>query len=315
MIENFTMQSKQRTVKNKVRFVGKGIHTGQLSNIIVGPAPTDSGIVFKRTDISSKNNATVQAIHTNVCSTYYCTELSNEDQISVLTVEHLLAAILGLNIDNAEILIDGPEVPILDGSSKIFFDGLKDAGTTEQNNTKKFIKITKPIRVSNNASYASFMPYEALFVDAQIDFSHERIGVQRMETIIDQNTFQSEIVSSRTFGFLEHAEKLNSMGYGLGVNLSNTIVLTEKNIMNTDGLQYADEFVRHKILDICGDLKLANFNIIGKYTSVYGGHYLNYLALEKLFKNIDAWELIELEEDYADTPNPKENVQQKLVNL
>ena len=309
------MESKQCTVKNKVRFVGKGIHTGQLANIIVGPASADSGIVFKRTDISSKNNAIVQAIHKNVSSTYYCTELSNEDQISVLTVEHLLAAIFGLNIDNAEILIDGPEVPILDGSGKIFFDGLKDAGTIEQNKTKKFIKITKPIKVSNSTSFASFMPYDALFVDAQIDFSHEKIGVQRMETIIDQNTFQSEIVSSRTFGFLEHAEKLNSMGYGLGVNLSNTIVLTEKNIMNTDGLQHADEFVRHKILDICGDLKLANFNIIGKYTSVYGGHYLNYLALEKLFKNIDAWELIELEEDYVDTPNSKENVQQKLVNL
>ena len=178
------MQSKQRTVKNKVRFVGKGIHTGQLSSLIVGPAPTDSGIVFKRTDISLKNNTIVPATHTNVSSTYYCTELSNEDQISVLTVEHLLAAIFGLNIDNAEILIDGPEVPILDGSSKIFFDGLKDAGNLEQNKTKKFIKITKPIRVSNNSSYASFMPNDTLFVDAQIDFNHEKIGNPAFYTVI-----------------------------------------------------------------------------------------------------------------------------------
>jgi UDP-3-O-[3-hydroxymyristoyl] N-acetylglucosamine deacetylase len=309
------MPSKQKTIKNKVKFIGKGIHTGQVSSVIICPSPADSGIYFRRTDLKLNSNKAIKALHANVSSTYYCTELSNDEQISILTVEHLLAALFGLNIDNAEILIDGPEVPILDGSSKIFLDGLKDTGTIEQNKTKKFINITKPIRVSNNSSYASFMPYDSLFIDAQIDFSHECIGVQRMETLMDHDVFQSQIASSRTFGFLEHAEKLKSMGYGLGVNLSNTIVLTEKHIMNGDGLQYNDEFVRHKILDICGDLKLANFDIIGKYTSVYGGHHLNFLALQKLFENIDCWELTELDDEDKNTSNTKENIQQKLVNL
>ena len=273
-----------------------------------------SGISFKRTDIKDPSKNTIKANYKNVKSTYYCTEISNEFDVSVLTIEHLLAAIFGANIDNIEILIDGPEVPILDGSSKIFMDGIQDNEIINQGKSKKFIKILEPIVVNHNNAFASFTPNDQLIVDAQIDFKHQLIGKQKMEIEINYDNFLNEISNARTFGFLEHAEKLHSMGYGLGVTLSNTIVLTDKNIMNSSGLNSTDEFVRHKILDICGDLMLADYRIIGKFTSICGGHNINYLALKELFENKNSWRLIDFEEDIKSPENSEHIEQQKLVN-
>jgi len=304
----------QTTIKDDIKFVGIGVHTNSKSSMILKPSDPGSGISFKRTDIKDPSKNTIKANYKNVKSTYYCTEISNEFDVSVLTIEHLLAAIFGANIDNVEILIDGPEVPILDGSSKIFMDGIQDNEIINQGKSKKFIKILEPIVVNHNSAFASFTPNDKLIVDAQIDFKHQLIGKQKMEIEINYDNFLNEISNARTFGFLEHAEKLHSMGYGLGVTLSNTIVLTDKNIMNSSGLNSIDEFVRHKILDICGDLMLADYRIIGKFTSICGGHNINYLALKELFENKNSWRLIDFEEDIKSPENSEHIEQQKLVN-
>ena len=308
------MFKMQTTIKDDIKFVGIGVHTNSKSSMILKPSDPGSGISFKRTDIKDPGKNTIKANYKNVKSTYYCTEISNEFDVSVLTIEHLLAAIFGANIDNIEILIDGPEVPILDGSSKIFMDGIQANKIINQGEAKKFIKILEPIVVNHNNAFASFTPNDKLVVDAQIDFKHQLIGKQKMEIEINYDNFLNEISNARTFGFLEHAEKLHSMGYGLGVTLSNTIVLTDKNIMNSSGLNSTDEFVRHKILDICGDLMLADYRIIGKFTSICGGHNINYLALKELFENKNSWRLIDFDESTESPENIEHIEQQKLVN-
>ena len=308
------MFNMQTTIKDDIKFVGIGVHTNTKSSMILKPSDPGSGISFRRTDIKDPSKNTIKANYKNVKSTYYCTEISNEFDVSVLTIEHLLAAIFGANIDNVEILIDGPEVPILDGSSKIFMDGIQDNQIINQGQAKKFIKILEPIEVNHNNAFASFTPNDKLIVDAQIDFKHQLIGKQKMEIEVNYDNFLNEISNARTFGFLEHAEKLHSMGYGLGVTLSNTIVLTDKNIMNSSGLNSTDEFVRHKILDICGDLMLADYRIIGKFTSICGGHNINYLALKELFENKNSWRLVDFDEGTKTAENIEHIEQQKLVN-
>ena len=308
------MFNMQTTIKDDIKFEGIGVHTNTKSCMILKPSDPGSGISFRRTDVKDPSKNTIKANYKNVKSTYYCTEISNEFDVSVLTIEHLLAAIFGANIDNIEILIDGPEVPILDGSSKIFIDGIQANKIINQGEAKKFIKILEPIVVNHNNAFASFTPNEKLIVDAQIDFKHQLIGKQKMEIEVNYDNFLNEISNARTFGFLEHAEKLHSMGYGLGVTLSNTIVLTDKNIMNSSGLNSTDEFVRHKILDICGDLMLADYRIIGKFTSICGGHNINYLALKELFENKNSWRLVDFDESTESPENIEHIEQQKLVN-
>lgn len=284
----------QRTISNEISFSGKGVHTNKVSNLTLTPAKEDTGIIFRRLD-ASEDKSIINASYQNVISTHYCTELSNSFGTSVLTVEHLLAALNGAGIDNLKINIDGPEVPILDGSSRIFLDAINSQKEI-LNKPKKIIRIKEKIEITENHSYASFEPADTLEINAEINFDHLLIGKQKMELLINEETFYDELSEARTFGFLKHAEKLHSRGFGLGVNLSNAIVLTEKTIMNINGLKYDNEFIRHKILDICGDLKLAGYGIIGKYTSVCGGHNLNYFALKNLFENPNAWVLEELDD-------------------
>jgi len=284
----------QKTISNEISFSGKGVHTNKVSNLTLTPAKEDTGIIFRRLD-ASEDKSIINASYQNVISTHYCTELSNSFGTSILTVEHLLAALNGAGIDNLEIKIDGPEVPILDGSSRIFLDAINSQKEI-LNKPKKIIRIKEKIEITENHSYASFEPADSLEINAEINFDHLLIGKQKMELLINEETFYDELSEARTFGFLKHAEKLHSRGFGLGVNLSNAIVLTEKTIMNINGLKYNNEFIRHKILDICGDLKLAGYGIIGKYTSVCGGHNLNYFALKNLFENPNAWVLEELDD-------------------
>ena len=284
----------QKTISNEISFSGKGVHTNKVSNLTLTPAKEDTGIIFRRLD-ASEDKSIINASYQNVISTHYCTELSNSFGTSILTVEHLLAALNGAGIDNLEIKIDGPEIPILDGSSRIFLDAINNQKKI-LSKPKKIIRIKEKIEINENGSYASFEPAETLEVDAEINFDHILIGKQKMELLINEETFYEELSEARTFGFLKHAEKLHSRGFGLGVNLSNAIVLTEKTIMNINGLKYDNEFIRHKILDICGDLKLAGYGIIGRYTSICGGHNLNYFALKNLFENPTAWALEELDD-------------------
>jgi len=284
----------QTTIANEIKFEGKGIHTGVQSKITLRPAESNTGIVFIRSDlINSKKKNRIEAISSNVSSTYFCTELSNSDGISILTVEHLMAALAGARIDNIEIYIDGAEVPIMDGSSIEFIKLIDEMGIVNLDQKSKFIRILRPIEIKKGKSIARFIPNAKSIIETEINFEHRIIGKQNITFEFTPKVFRNEIATARTFGFLSQAEKLNSVGYGLGVNLSNTIVLNEKNVMNYEGLITKDEFVRHKALDICGDLMLSGYNIIGKYQSICGGHCLNHSALITLFKENDAWEVIE----------------------
>ena len=289
MLNNF-----QTTIANEINFTGNGIHTGILSNVTLTPAGPDTGIVFIRSDLNkSKKKNRIEAISSNVSSTYFCTELTNSDGVSVLTVEHLMAAFAGARIDNIEIHINGNEIPIMDGSSIEFIKLIDKSGIVKLDKNSKFIRILKPIEIVKGQSIARFVPNDKSMIETEINFNHSKIGNQNIAFEFTPQFFRDEIASARTFGFLSQAEKLNSVGYGLGVNLSNTIVLTEKAIMNYEGLNYKDEFVRHKALDICGDLMLSGYNIIGKYQSIRGGHCLNHKALTSLFKAADSWEIVE----------------------
>lgn len=312
-----TVNRDQKTLKKKIEFSGVGIHTGKYSKITLCPVDPNTGILFERVDLKNKvKDISIKASYKNVKSTYYCTELSNKDGTSILTVEHLLAALFATGISNAKVQVEGPEIPILDGCSAAFIEAIIDTGSESQKVTNKLIKIKNPITYQNDTSWAEFSPNEKLFIESRINFKHSMIGKQEMVIEMNQGSFQDEIASARTFGFLEHAEKLNSMGYGLGVNLSNTIVLSEKQMLNQDGLHYNDEFVRHKILDICGDLMLAGHGILGKFTSNCGGHCLNHCALIELFKNKDSWELIDASELYPDNiQDIEQDSHPKLVNL
>ena len=311
------MNRNQKTLKKRIEFSGVGIHTGKHSKITLFPSGPNTGIFFERIDLKNKvKDISVKASYKNVKSTYYCTELSNKFGTSILTVEHLLAALFGTGVTNAKIQVDGPEIPILDGCSETFVAAIINAGCKSQKVTNKLIKIKNPITYHNDSSWAEFSPHKKLFIESKINFRHTLIGKQEMAIEMNESSFQDEISSARTFGFLEHAEKLNSMGYGLGVNLSNTIVLSEKQMLNQDGLNYNDEFVRHKILDICGDLMLAGYGIIGKFTSNCGGHCLNHRALMELFNNEESWELIDASELYPDNiQDIEQDSQPKLVNL
>ncbi|MBT4203789.1 MAG: UDP-3-O-[3-hydroxymyristoyl] N-acetylglucosamine deacetylase [Rhodobiaceae bacterium] len=301
MLNNF-----QTTIANEIRFKGKGIHTGLEANVILRPSESNTGIVFVRSDLSnSKKKNRIEAIAPNVSSTYFCTELSNSDGVSVLTVEHLMAALAGARIDNIEVCIDGAEVPIMDGSSIKFIELIDKTGIVNLDKQSKFIKILKPIEIVKDESVARFMPSDKSIIEAEINFEHKEIGRQNIAFEFTPKVFRDQIASARTFGFLSQAEKLNSVGYGLGVNLSNTIVLTEKNIMNYEGLNSKDEFVKHKALDICGDLMLSGYNIIGKYQSVRGGHCLNHKALTSLFKEKDSWKIVDGIDNFFDMETEK----------
>lgn len=292
----------QATLAGVVTLAGTGVHTGRPARVSLRPAEADTGIRFRRVDLSNGTRSTVVRVDPhNVRTSQLCTMLGNEDGVTVMTVEHLLAALSGLEIDNADIHISGPEVPILDGSSREFVEALDDVGVVRQAADRSYIRVVRPVRLQVGESVAEFEPSDRQVIATDIEFTHRDIGNQSISFDVCGGGFRDEIASARTFGFLAQAEQLRAVGYGLGASLENTIVLGDEGIINDGGLRFADEFVRHKALDACGDLAVAGAPILGRFWSRRGGHQLNHAALNCLLSKSDAWEWVDSGDLETDT--------------
>ena len=287
---------KQRTLKNIIRATGVGLHSGKKVYLTLHPAPVDSGISFRRVDLDEQ--VVIKATPENVGETMLSTTLVQGDT-KVSTVEHLLSAFAGLGIDNALIDVSSAEIPIMDGSAGPFVFLLQSAGIQEQDSPKRFIKINKPVKVTDGDKWASFTPYDGFKVTFTIDFEHPAFkdNVKTATMDFSSTSFVKEVSRARTFGFMKDIEMLRQNNLALGGSLDNAIVVDEHKVINEDGLRYADEFVKHKILDAIGDLYLLGYSLIGEYTGYKSGHGLNNSLLRTLMQQPDAWEMVSFEDD------------------
>ena len=282
---------KQRTLKNSIRATGVGLHTGEKVYLTLKPAPADSGIVFRRTDLDP--TVDIRAEPGNVGDTTLSTTLVR-DQVRISTVEHLLSAMAGMGIDNAVVELTAPEVPIMDGSSSPFVFLIQSAGIVEQDAPKKFIRILREVTVKDGDKYASFRPYNGYKINFTIDFNHPAFTSETLNASVDfsSTSFVKEVSRARTFGFMHEIEYLRSIGLARGGSLDNAIVVDQQQILNQDGLRYKDEFVKHKILDAIGDLYQLGYSLIGEFVAYKSGHGLNNAVLRALLADEEAWDMV-----------------------
>ena len=288
----------QRTLKNVIRATGVGLHSGEKVYLTLKPAAPDTGIVFRRTDLTPVVDIPAHAL--NVGETTLSTTLV-KDHARVDTVEHLLSAMAGLGIDNAVVELSAQEVPIMDGSSGPFVFLLQSAGIAEQNVPKRFIRIKRKVEVREDDKVASFVPYDGFKVSFEIDFDHPvfRQSVQKASLDFSSTSYVKEVSRARTFGFTKDLEYMRSKNLALGGSVKNAIVVDDYRVLNEDGLRYDDEFVKHKILDAVGDLYLLGHSLIGEYVGYKSGHGLNNKLLRELLQQQDAWEFVEFPEETA----------------
>ncbi|WP_226645543.1 UDP-3-O-acyl-N-acetylglucosamine deacetylase [Microbulbifer variabilis] len=285
---------KQRTLKNAIRATGVGLHTGKKVVLTLKPAPVDTGIVFRRTDLDPV--VEIEARAENVGDTLLSTTLVKDD-VRIATVEHLLSAMAGLGIDNAIVELSAQEVPIMDGSAGPFVFLIQSAGIQEQSAPKKFLRIKKPITVEEGDKVASFLPFNGFKVSFTIDFDHPVFQGRNLTSSVDfsSTSFVKEVSRARTFGFMHEIEYLRSKGLVQGGSVDNAIVIDQYRILNEGGLRYEDEFVKHKILDAIGDLYLLGTSLIGEFKAFKSGHSLNNKSLRHLMAQKDAWEMVTFE--------------------
>lgn len=288
---------KQRTLKTSITETGIGLHKGRKVKMSLRPAPADTGIVFRRMDINPP--ADIHANAKDVGDTMLCTCITNADGHSIHTVEHLASALSGLGIDNIIVEVDSHELPILDGSASPFIFLLQSAGIVELDKPKKFIKVTKTVRVEDGDKWAEFRPYNGFRVDFAIDFEHPAISQTRQHCILDfsKDSYVDEVSRARTFGFMRDLETMNSMNLALGGSMDNAVALDEFRVLNPEGLRYTDEFLKHKILDAVGDLFLGGHNLIGELVAYKTGHGLNNKLLNAILQDQTAWEFVEFEDE------------------
>jgi len=294
----------QRTLANKIKAKGIGLHTGHESVMTLRPAPVDTGIVFRRIDCSPVIEFRVSP--EIVGETTLCTTIVRSIEgknLKIATIEHLMSALAGVGVDNVYIDISSDEVPIMDGSSSHFIFLLQSAGIEIQDVPKKFVRILKPIRVENDkGGSAEFKPYEGYRLNFSIDFEHPAFQqtAEKMTLEFSSTAYFKEVSRARTFGFMKDMEMLRAQNLGLGASLKNAIGLDEQGVMNIEGLRDKDEFVRHKILDAVGDLYMLGHPIVGQFTAHKSGHALNNQLLRSLLSQPDAYEIIE----YVDGVKP-----------
>ena len=286
----------QTTVGKPITFEGIGLHKGLKSKLLVLPAEPDFGICFKRTDVQS-GDAYIPAILNNVVNSELCTRLENSDDISVSTVEHLMAALAGCGINNAVLEIDGPEVPILDGSSLIFVKEILKSGIKLQNRSLKAVRILKPVEYKRDLAWAKFEPSANPKMSFSIEFSEEAIGAQSKTLDMSNGSFVRELCDSRTFCRHSEVEAMRSKGLALGGNYENALVVDGKNVLSPGGLRHSDEPVRHKMLDALGDIALAGFPIIGHYVGHKAGHGITHGLLRNLFYDKENFEIISCDKE------------------
>ena len=287
---------KQRTLKTSIRATGVGLHTGDKVYLTFHPAPVDRGIVFRRVDLDPI--VEIEACPENVGETTLSTCLI-KDGVRISTVEHLLSAMAGLGIDNAIIDVSAPEVPIMDGSAGPFVFLIQSAGVEEQNKAKKFVRIKKKVTVTDGDKEATFEPYDGFKVAFSIQFNHPVFHNTLQTAVVDfcSTSFVREVSRARTFGFMNDIEHLRANNLALGGSMDNAIVSDDYRILNEDGLRYADEFVKHKILDAIGDLYLLGNSLVGSFKGVKSGHALNNKLIRALVADESAWELITFDDE------------------
>jgi len=270
---------------------GVGVHSGAHVRVALTPAPADTGIVFVRSDVRGVDNA-IRAHADSVSDTRNCTTISNASGVELATVEHLMSACAGLGVDNLIVEVDGPELPILDGSSAPFVQVLLNAGLKQQHAPQRVIRILEPIEVRMGAKSAALLPsegFDGLDIDVTIRFADAAIGVQRRRVHLTPESFLSDIADARTFGFLADAEKMRAAGLGLGASMANTLVVDSGRVVNPEGLRFDDEFVRHKMLDAVGDLAMAGAPICGRFVADQPGHALNAHLVRALLDTPESW--------------------------
>jgi len=287
---------RQRTLKTAIRATGVGLHTGKKVYLTLRPAAVDTGIIFRRVDLDPI--VEIVANPYNVGDTSLSTCLMNGD-VRVSTVEHLLAAMAGLGIDNAIIDVSAPEVPIMDGSAGPFVFLLQSAGIEQQSKAKKFIRIKKRVEVSDGDKMATFEPFSGFKISFGIDFEHPTIQASANYSVVDfsATSFVKEISRARTFGFMNDIEYLRSKNLVQGGSMDNAIVLDDYRVLNEDGLRYDDEFVKHKILDAIGDLYLLGNSLVGAFKGIKSGHSLNNQLLRALLDDPESWEVTTFEDN------------------
>lgn len=282
------LQDYQTTLKSRVTLSGIGVHSGKPVAIHFAPADADTGVVFQVVDREFR------AIVSEVGATDLCTLLGDPAGQHVATIEHLMAALFGLGIDNLLIDVEGAEIPILDGSAAQFVEAIDQVGIEVQGVKRRYIRVLKPVRIESGASWAEFRPYGGTRFEVEIDFESPAIGRQSFASDINDDIFRREISRARTFGFMKDVERLWAAGYALGSSLENSVVIGDDNqIINIEGLRFSNEFVRHKTLDAMGDLALAGARFIGCFRSYRGGHRLNAAALRRLLSDRSAFEVVE----------------------
>ena len=284
----------QKTIKHEILFKGVGLHNGKKVNMKLVPAAPNHGIVFKRTDLKTKN--LIPVVFNNVTKAVLCTNIQNEYGIAISTIEHLMGALYGEEIDNLLVEIDSSEVPIMDGSAKEFIHQIRAVGTKNYDTSKKFIKVLKKCELVIDKKFISIEPHENdLKIDFEIIYKNPLISKQR-KSISLSNDNLDPVYNSRTFCLFEDIEKIKQLGLGKGGSLENALVVKEDKILNEGGLRYKNEFVMHKILDCMGDLMLANYKILGKVKCSQGGHQLTNALLKKFLSDSQYFSVVEFKE-------------------
>jgi UDP-3-O-[3-hydroxymyristoyl] N-acetylglucosamine deacetylase len=284
----------QKTIKQSISLNGVGLHTGEEANLVINPAEPNTGIVFKRTDLK-ENNVIIPNVF-NVSSAAFCTTISNQNGVSVSTIEHLMGALYGMGVDNACIEIDNQEIPILDGSAKLFVEAISRVGLKVSEAPIKIIKIEKKIEFNDGKKTISFEPSKiSLDIDFELKYENDLIGTQRNLIKVYESDL-TNVYNSRTFCLFEDVKKLKEMGLAKGGALDNAIVVKDKEVLNKEGLRNEKEFVNHKILDCMGDLYLAGYKIIGKLVCSQGGHKLTNQLLRKVLSDNSNYSLFEIKE-------------------
>jgi len=281
--------SRQTTLRSQATVTGVGVHSGLPVSLTIGPAPIDAGFIFVRTGLDGCDRE-VQATAESVIATEFATVLGDREGPLVSTAEHVLAALRGMGVDNATIEVDGPEVPIMDGSAAAFVAAIDQAGVLGQSAPRRFIEVLRPVQVAMGDCFGELRPHAAGFrAEVEIDFANPVIGRQKYTLDLSPERFRREICRARTFGFLEEVESMRAAGLARGGSLDNAVVVSGNRVLNDGGLRYADEFVRHKLLDALGDLYLAGAPILGHFRGVRSGHALTRRLLLALFADKDAW--------------------------
>ena len=285
--------SRQTTLRSQATVTGVGVHSGLPVNLTIGPAPVDAGFIFVRTGLEDADRE-VPALASSVIATDLATVLGDSDGPLVSTAEHVLAALRGMGVDNATIEIDGPEVPIMDGSAAAFVAAIDQAGAVAQPAVRRFMQILKPVQVALGDSFGEIRPYAAGFrAEVEIDFANPVIGQQNYTLELSPERFRREISRARTFGCMNDVARLWSAGFALGASFENSVVFDDERLLNAEGLRFADECARHKVLDVIGDLALAGLPLLGAFRSIRGGHKLNHAVLSALLADRSAWRVVE----------------------